>query len=219
MRAFLSLASAGDMEFRYGKDNARRTAFLGEAGISGERLVGIELAHSRSVLYAEKQKDVLWRKADGLFTRSEGACLAVTVADCMPIFFHDRSTGAFGVLHSGWKGTGIALVALRALRARYGSRAQDVAFILGPHIGPCCYEVEAERAVQFMEEQGPEAAECREGRWYLDLGAANEALLRRSGVQDIARERSCTACDRRLGSFRRQGKAGFTRMMAGLAHF
>jgi hypothetical protein len=44
------------------------------------------------------------------------------VADCLPIFVYDRRGGAFALLHSGWKGTGI---------------------------GACCYAVDAARAEGF----------------------------------------------------------------------
>jgi YfiH family protein len=216
VRAFLSLAASGDMKYEYGKENRQRDAFLSSIGMGERRFVGLELAHSQKAVYADRRADSGLGKADGLLSDDIGLCLGVTVSDCMPIWLLDRSSGAFGVLHSGWKGTGIALEALKTLGESRGTKAGDVAFILGPCIGACCYQVPPERAVQFMDAFGDNAAHCRDGEWYIDMKKANEKILMDAGVHDILTIDICTSCDPRMGSFRRQGKAAFVRMLAGI---
>jgi hypothetical protein len=145
--------------------------------------------------------------------------LAVTVADCMPIWLWDTDSGAYGLLHSGWKGTGILAVAVDAMARQFGARPSRIAAILGPSIGSCCYEVPDERAAIYEKEFGSETVlklarpdgtlSCR-----LDLGAANLRLARRLGLGTVIDARRCTACSSDLGSFRRQGPASFTRMLA-----
>lgn len=219
MRAFLSLADRGDMRFEGGKRNPRREAFLASIGLDGRPYSGVELAHSTKVVFAEAGGMPPDAKADGIISRDSGRCLGVTVADCMPIWMYDRSSGCFGVLHSGWKGTGVCLAALKALESAQGTKPRDVAFILGPRIGACCFEVAPERAVQYMDAFGADAAVQREGRWYLDMARANRAILEKAGVEDISSVDSCTVCDPRMGSARRQGQGKFTRMLAGIAAF
>ena len=215
----MSLSGSGDMKFTRGKANPNREAFLSSMGMEGRIYRGLELAHSRKVVFATSGAEPSEGKADGLFCRDPLLCLGVTVADCMPIWFLDRASGCFGVLHSGWKGTGICLEALKALEAMNGTKPEDVAFILGPCIGPCCYEVPPERAAQFMDAFGAEAAESRDGRWFLDLCGANRKILGEAGVTDVLSVGACTACDGRMGSFRRQGQGKFIRMLAGIGSF
>jgi copper oxidase (laccase) domain-containing protein len=132
------------------------------------------------------------------------------------VFLHDTEGGAFGLVHSGWKGTGIVLRALRLMGERWKVRPEAVAAILGPCLRSCCYRVGEERARAFEAEfggDGPLGPVTREapipgepGRaFFLDLQAANARLLAAEGVRNIAVCGDCTFTDERLGSFRREG--------------
>jgi copper oxidase (laccase) domain-containing protein len=132
----------------------------------------------------------------------------------MPIFLFDPESGAYGMLHSGWKGTGIVVNAARLMARRYGTRMEKLAVHFGPHIGSCCYRVDEERAVLFAKEFGGEAVRHVDGRPHLNLLAANMALARSLGIGAISYSSACTSCDDGLGSFRREGAQGFTRMAA-----
>jgi hypothetical protein len=217
--ALLSFAQRGDMKFVEGERGANRALFLREAGIDPGDALGIELAHSRRFLFPERGDDVaaLARAAlgaDGLILRDRALAATVTVADCMPIWLLDRGTGAFGLLHSGWRGTGILALAVEALAERFGSNPSSIAVVLGPAIGPCCYSVPEERAAEFAAEFGELSVARRGGSWFLDLRAANVSLAERAGIGYLLSIEACTSCDERLGSFRRQGPANFTRMLA-----
>ena len=79
--------------------------------------------------------------ADGHFSTAPGTAMAVTLADCVPVFIaHPSGLGA--VLHSGWKGTaaGITQRALTAMTAR-GLDVSQALVHLGPAICGRCYEV------------------------------------------------------------------------------
>ena len=79
--------------------------------------------------------------ADGHLSDAHGTAMAVTLADCVPIFLgHPSGLGA--VLHSGWKGTAAGIVR-RGLDhfTRRGFSASDVLIHLGPAICGRCYEV------------------------------------------------------------------------------
>jgi copper oxidase (laccase) domain-containing protein len=162
-----------------------------------------------------------------LVSRDREIWLSVTVADCLPVYLLDTESGAFGILHSGWKGTGIVLKALALMAERWNTRAPAVAVVLGPCIGSCCYRVDEGRARSFAEEfggpggayplgppvirrspKGPGPAEP-----FLDLQAANARLLAGAGVRNLTVCRDCTFTDERLGSFRREG-TDYTRMLA-----
>jgi copper oxidase (laccase) domain-containing protein len=111
--------------------------------------------------------------------------LTVTVADCLPIFLYDRAGRAFGLLHSGWQGTGIAAEAVRLLVEQFGVERSSLVAVLGPGIGACCYAVEPDRCERFRGEFGLRAVRRQGGRCFLDLRAANAELLAASGVQEV----------------------------------
>jgi YfiH family protein len=170
-------------------------------------------------------------RADGMVTADRRLCLLVTVADCLPVFLYDTESGAFGLLHSGWRGTGIVLSALALMKERWHTRPEALAAVLGPCIGVCCYSVDEGRAAAFEGEFGgsggpyplgpvTERRVSEEGtpRWYLNLRAANARLLAAAGVRHIAVCGDCTFTDERFGSYRREGQ-GYTRMAALTGYF
>jgi len=218
-RAFLSFASWGDMKFGEAPCAPNREAFLRSCGLEPGGAFGLELAHSRRIVAPGRGDDAaaMARElggADGIVLDDPGLAATVTVADCMPIWLLDRGSGCFGLLHSGWKGTGILRTAVDFLADRRGTSPRDLAVILGPAIGSCCYGVPEARSAAFAAEFGPTAAEGRGGGWFLDLRAANLALAEELGVGYALSIEACTSCDRRLGSYRRQGQGAFTRMLA-----
>jgi purine-nucleoside/S-methyl-5'-thioadenosine phosphorylase / adenosine deaminase len=193
-----------------------RARFLDSMNIPAEHAMGLHQVHSKTVIVVHHQdpRSLAAVDADGLVTARPDAFLTVTVADCLPIFLVDEMTGAFGLVHSGWKGTGIVVEALRTMAEAFGTKAPDVAAVIGPGIGPCCYTVPRERYERFRVELGEHAAVRGPGGDYrLDLKAANVRLMQSAGVERIAVATDCTCCETALGSFRREGQ-GFRRMLA-----
>lgn len=223
--AAMSLAAAGDMGFGDDHNRARRDRWLSDSGFDPELAAAPDLVHSRAVIEAGVARrrgaaDGRRREADGLVSRGRASggdpvgCLVITVADCMPIFLYDTGTGAFGLLHSGWKGTGILAEAVAAMGRLYGTGPADVSAVFGPRIGACCYVVDEARAAAYAREFGSAAVARPDGRPRLDLVAANLAIAERLGLGSVDVIAGCTCCDTRFGSFRRQGAGRFTRMAA-----
>lgn len=77
-------------------------------------------------------------EADGLFTTIRGLPLTVATADCVPVAIVGND--AVSIVHAGWRGvaSGIVSEAVR-LFATHGTEPTQA--VIGPHIGPCCYEV------------------------------------------------------------------------------
>ena len=148
----MTLRSAGNMGRNTDKDTESRKKILRELGV--ENLYKLHQIHSRDVFNADELDKGSIAEGDGLFTFRKENVLSVTIADCMPVFFYSRSESVFGVLHSGWKGTGISIEALNSIENYTGRIAEDFEFILGPSIGPCCYEVDPERAGIFRNLYG-----------------------------------------------------------------
>lgn len=212
--ALLSLRSLGSMRFLQDSLNPVREEFFRGHGIEAGRVLAVELVHSRIVLFPSGPEELRGVRADGLIVKPGPWVPTVTVADCMPIWIRHERSGAFGVLHSGWQGTGILEDAVRGLGERFGALPSEIDVALGPAIGPCCYRVPEERAEYFRSRFGSEAARFEDGSWRLDLGAANLGIARALGLRSVTRILGCTSCCLDLGSFRREGPERFTRMVA-----
>ncbi|MDR1507090.1 MAG: polyphenol oxidase family protein [Treponema sp.] len=235
----ISARSAGDMKFGPGPDirGSARERFFRSLGIPGEKVYSLFQVHSRDVHViggmssgpaACPPPSAFAQEGDGMVSFCRDVFLSVTVADCLPVFLLDTESGSFAALHSGWRGTGIALEAF-FIMARAGTAPEKAAAVLGPCIQSCCYRVNEQRAAVFESEFGGEnfpgpAAVYRNPRtasarnvpaagWYLDMRAANIRLLSKVGIRHIAYCEDCTFTDERLGSFRREGQ-GYTRMAA-----
>lgn len=80
---------------------------------------------------------------DGLITRERRLPLMVTHSDCLPIFLWNAQETICGIVHAGWRGVvaGVLPEALRALYAE-GVVIADIRMHVGPHIGPCCFEIQ-----------------------------------------------------------------------------
>jgi YfiH family protein len=137
---------------------------------------------------------------DGLWTDEPELPVLALGADCALVALA-RTNGdrpAVAVLHAGWKGllAGIAEAGVAALGGR-------VAAIVGPTIGPCCYDVGEEVAVPFRARFGADVVSGRK----LDLWTCTERALREAGCTSVERLDLCTACDPdRFFSYRRDGK-------------
>lgn len=125
--------------------------------------------------------------ADGHAALERGTAMAVTIADCVPVFIAHPS-GAAAMLHSGWRGTeaGIARRALELLAER-GIAAADLRAHLGPAICGACYEVSA-------DVYGRLTGRVSEGPTTVDLRALIASQLHAAGVRRITTSPWCTRC-------------------------
>jgi len=128
------------------------------------------------------------RDRDGHVTAVTGVAMAVTVADCTPVFLA-HPAGPIAVLHAGWRGTaaGILERGVAALAA-HGAGAAELRVHLGPSICGNCYEV------------GPEVLSAVTGRpavgkGYLDVRSVLAERARAVGVRSVSVSRWCTRCD------------------------
>ncbi|MDR2159309.1 MAG: polyphenol oxidase family protein [Treponema sp.] len=233
IRCLVSSRSAGNMVYSAEGPAPACGALFRTLGLEAGRVRRVRQIHSRRVLAVEgaPAADGDVPAADGMVTADRNVCLSVTVADCLPVFLYDTGSGAFGLLHSGWRGTGIVLSALALMKDRWHTRPEALAAVLGPGIGVCCYSVDEGRAAAFEGDFGGSGGPWPLGpvterrvqpeggpQWYLNLRAANARLLAAAGVRHIAVCGDCTFTGERLGSYRREGKS-YTRMMALTGYF
>jgi len=163
--------------------------------------------------------DGVLAETDGHATCVPGIGVMVLAADCLPVAI--GSEHGVAVVHAGWRGlaAGVVEEGVRALlrlqadaggagsasydRAGEGAAGrggdQEIAAIVGPGAGPCCYEVGEEVHAAFGDAH-------RDGR-HIDLKAIARERLTAAGVGDVHDVDLCTICDERFFSYRREGSA------------
>ena len=149
-------------------------------------------------------------EGDAVITSIPGIMLGILTADCVPILIADAEGRAVGAAHAGWRGTAarIAETAVWRLIEKFRIEPQKLTAAIGPHIGPCCYEIGEEVASEISDD----AAIVRRADWakpHLDLAGANRRQLLRAGIPEEQIEASslCTKCREDLfHSYRRDGK-------------
>lgn len=180
-------ASHGNFSLSRGENpedvHARRNTFLEDVGFADARLVAPKLHHSADVGVVRRgvAPEGIY---DGVIARESSLVLAVTVADCVPVFFLDPRTGAFGVAHAGWRGVvgGIVSNAIQALRSSFDVDPADLFVATGPSIRGPSYEVGPEVAGFFPEEFAVPSSIAGSDRFYLDLPSCVLAEARGQGV-------------------------------------
>jgi len=222
LKAYLSLKPAGDMAFFKRNRLPYRKRFFEQHAIDESRVYSLFQEHTHHVVKVEgRKKPAKYHSisGDGMVAGEKNIFLSVTVADCLPVFIIDRQTGAYGLVHSGWKGTGIVLKATHLMEKKYGSRKKDLNIIMGPGIGICCYAVPEKRFKLFASKFGKNTCRQEEGRYFIDMKKANLTLLENNGINDVDVITNCTCCDPVFHSFRRDGKEKFGLMMAVIGYF
>lgn len=162
-----------------------------ELGIPENRIVVPRQVHGVHIEeVTEEGRGEAYEDTDALITRLEGVCIGVSTADCVPLLFYDKRTDAIAAAHAGWRGTvaRIGVLTLKAMRDAYGTRAEDVACVVGPSIGPEAFEVGEEVYEAFAEAGFPMNdiawRHPETQKWHIDLWCANAWQLMQAGVQE-----------------------------------
>lgn len=146
--------------------------------------------------------------ADGHFALERGTAMAVTIADCVPVFLAHVS-GATALLHSGWRGTEARIVE-RGIGAftRAGLAASELRLHLGPAICGDCYEVAPDVYARLT-------GKLVHAPTPVDLRALIATHARAAGVRSISISDQCTKHHNARFFSHRAGDAG--RQLAVLA--
>lgn len=203
---------------------ANRRALIGAFGAGEAAVVMPNQVHgTRSVLVASSSEEALAQAkaeaaegADAVLSTAPGVGALLCFADCVPVIVASP-TGAFAVIHGGWRGVvaGIAPMAARQLakaEAAQGGAFSDAEEALahynayvGPYIHEECFAVGEDVAARFVERFG---AGCLPQEGHVDLGASLAQDLEGIGMRPerIADAGACTACaPDRFYSYRASG--------------
>lgn len=170
-----------------------------------EFVAAVRQVHGAEVVNADQSPDGRFQvlgEGDGLISERPGRLLAVTVADCVPVFIVSPGGATTALLHAGWRGTAAGILAegIRAVVGRAGCAEEDLRVRLGPCICGHCYEVGPEVTGEF-EDPGSVPG-------HLDLRHVLSTQAIASGIREesVVSSIECTRCDsERLHSHRGGG--------------
>lgn len=186
------------------------------AGVPSARLVTTTQIHSDRVVVVSNGAPV--EPADGLITDRPDHLIGVFTADCLPVLLADPERGVVAAVHAGWRGLAQRIVdkAVAMMTARWSIPARNVTAVLGPCIGPCCFEVGEQVLVplrqQIASDEGvilPHPDDRAGGKAMVNLQAWATQQLVHVGVpaEQIFTVPLCTRCHPALfSSFRRDGR-------------
>jgi hypothetical protein len=155
-------------------------------------------------------------EADGVVSAQPGRPIGIVTADCVPLLLASPGGACVAAVHAGWRGLAAGVVArsAEALAALAGVAVPSLVAVIGPHIGPCCYEVDAPvidaLSVRLGDAVEGETQPTRPGHARIDLAALAALDLARAGLASASTGRiegACTRCDpARFHSYRRDGE-------------
>lgn len=153
--------------------------------------------------------------SDALITNEKDLFLAISIADCIPVFLYSPEKEVIAGIHSGWKGTEnkIAAKTLERMKNEFAVEPSEVIAYIGPGISVENYEVSKEVAEKFDEG----SYKIIDGKYFLDLKKDIYEQLISAGVGEDNIEVSpyCTFKDKELFHSHRREK-GLTGRMFGV---
>ncbi|MCU7495852.1 MAG: peptidoglycan editing factor PgeF [Ignavibacteria bacterium] len=193
--------SVGDDPKRV-KDSRRE--FFQALNLSEKSVALQKQTHSDICTYT--QKAGMCGESDALLTDKKNLGLAVSVADCTPVFLYDTKNKVIAAVHSGWRGTQKKILAnvLEKMANDFNSRPEDLIAYIGPSISQENYEVGEEFTGLFDEKYLKAQGE----KYLLDVKGVNLDILLEAGVPESHIQVSdlCTfQMDNLLHSYRRNG--------------
>ncbi len=104
-----------------------------------------------------KEATVGRQEGDALVSNKNDVTLAISVADCYPVLFHDPVNSVIGAAHAGWRGTcgGIVTNTIRSM-TDLGSDPHNIKVAIGQGICQEHFEVGPEVIQQFRTAGFPE---------------------------------------------------------------
>ena len=181
--------------------------------------VWLEQVHSNAVIVIDETTSMPLsadtevmpaRQADASITRQKDVVCAVLTADCLPVFFCNRSGTEVAVAHAGWRGLHAGIVSNTVNTMQ--SSAEDILVSLGPAIGVKAFEVGDEVYHAFLDKNSKNQSaftKTDKHHYLCDIYKLAIFELQSIGVTQVAGGDYCTYTESdRFYSFRRQQNTG-----------
>lgn len=195
-----------NMSLTVGDDEKRvwenRNHFIEELGLKKGEVAFQKQIHSDIVTLVENP--VFVGESDAMITNKKKVGLAISTADCTPVFIYDKANEVISGVHSGWRGTEQRIVekVLRILSERFNSKPENLYAFVGPSISKENYEVGEEVASLFDSKY---SSLQQNGKYLLDVKLANYDMLINYGVpaNNVEISGICSYDNKNMHSYRR----------------
>jgi YfiH family protein len=184
--------------------NYNRRVFFESLGLDEEHVAFQKQVHSDNINIVNKAGSA--GNSDALITTQVNLGLAISTADCNPVFIYDPQNRVIAGIHSGWRSTQKRIVekTLNVLKNQFNSSPGNMIVYMGPSISFNNYEVGEEVAELFDKKYTIPA----NGKFLLDVAGANYDMLLGFGVKkdNIQKSVLCSfQMQNLLHSYRRDG--------------
>jgi len=174
-----------------------RINFFRKRNIGYKSVVAVVSGHSNKVkIVNKKDRGKIIKRHDALITAEKDVLLAITIADCIPIYFYALKPGIVGLAHAGWQEIklGVASWTVRKLKEKFNIKPSEIEAYLGPHIRSCHFEVKKDVALAFKEHK--KAVIKRNNKLFISLSGIIKEQLIKSGLKldNIKISQECTYC-------------------------
>ena len=183
---------------------ANREAFYNELGLTTGQIAIQKQIHSDIVMIVSGPG--LVGESDAMITNKKGIGLAISTADCTPVFIYDIKNEVIAAVHSGWRGTEKQILrkTILIMTEQFNCSPNDLLVYIGPSISQKNYEVGEEVAKHFHRMYLKKIGD----KLYLDVLGINKDVLLDLGIQESSIEISplCSYEEKYLQSYRRDGR-------------
>lgn len=123
--------------------------------------------------------------------------LAALTSDCLPVLLYDPAGSCVSAVHAGWRGLvgGILEKSVATLSSAFGAAPDKLHALIGPSIGPCCFEIKEDVADILKPDEAARISKKKDGM-FLDLWTLAGDKLRAAGIKAgaVHLSRICTCC-------------------------
>ncbi|MFA6980328.1 MAG: peptidoglycan editing factor PgeF [Ignavibacteriaceae bacterium] len=196
-----------NLSLTVGDDNKRveedRERFFRELGLENKVATQHQM-HSDKIVFVDHAGDQ--GESDAMITDKPGLGLAISTADCVPIFLYEPKRKIIAGIHSGWRGTSLKILEKTIIKLENEFAANPKGFVcyIAPSISQKNYEVGEDVAKYFDEKYlYPKGT-----KFLLDAAKINYDILRKFEVkkENIQLSSLCSfEWKSMLHSFRRDG--------------
>lgn len=206
LKAIYTTKTFGDV-----RNEEDREHILKTLKIESKKIYSGYQTHSDNIIIIEKKTQEYSEDTDGFLTDRDDVVIFTKYADCLPIYFFDKKSKAYGCVHSGWMGSfkKIGIKAIELLQERFKSKVDDIVVAFGIGISPKNYEVSKEFYEKFKLQFSDKILEnvfSKEGDKYIfDNQEFNYNLMIEFGIKNknIIKNKLCTF-DGDFHSYRRE---------------
>jgi len=171
-------------------------------------LVYIQATHSPNVVNVQSEFPEVHVDTDALVTRETNLGLVIMSADCAPIVLVDPIAHVVGVVHAGWQGMLVGVVA-NAVEGMFdlGAEPENLKAIIGPTISAQNFLATQERFDEVKDIVPTAAVKLANGQLAVDIrkGVKHQLAQYQIKTTDL---NICTFDTPELFSFRREPETG-----------